>query len=78
MNTLNRPPTLEELMTDDRLRTPSVSLFLTKLLKSSKHSVTRNILKLVDSYSCDFIHSASKEEILTPKHLLLCITIMAL
>ena len=56
MNPMNWPPTLEELISDDRLPPPSVSLFLTNLLKSSKHGVTRNIRKLVESYSSDFIH----------------------
>ena len=52
----------EELMSDDRLPPPSVSLFLKNFLKSSKH-ITRNIRKLVDSYSSDFIHSVSKGEV---------------
>ena len=51
MNPLNWPPTHGELMSDDRLPPPSVSLFLTNLLKTSKHGVTRNIRKIVDSYS---------------------------
>ena len=75
MNRQNRPPTLEELMPDDRLPPPSVSLFLTSLLKSSKHGVTRNIRKLVDSYSSDFTHSVSKSEVLTPKHFSLGISL---
>lgn len=65
-------------MTDDRLPPLSVLLFPTKLPKSSEHGVTRNILKLADSYSSDFIHSAGKDGALAPKHFLLGITIMAL
>ena len=64
MTPLNWPPTLEELMSDDRLPQPSVLLFLTKILKSSKHGVTRNIRTLVNPYSSDFIHSVSKGEVL--------------
>ena len=75
MNPLNWPPTLEEIMSDDRLPPPSVSFFLTNLFKSSKHGVTRNIRKLVESYSSDFIHSVSKGEVLTPKHFLLGISL---
>ena len=75
MNPLNWPPTLEELMSDHRLPPPSVSLFLTNLLKSLKHGVTRNIRKLVELYSSDFIHSVSKGEVLTPKHFLLGISL---
>ena len=62
-------------MSDDRLPPPSVSLFLTNLFKSSKHGVTRNIRKLVESYSPDFIYSVSKGEVLTPKHFLLGISL---
>ena len=75
-NPLNWPPTLEELMSDDRLPQPSASLFLTNLLKSSNNGVTRNIRKLVESYSSDFIHSVSKGEVLTPKHFLLGISFL--
>ena len=62
-------------LSDHRLPQPSVSLFLTNLLKSSKHGVTRNIRKLVESYSSDFIHSVSKGEVLTPKYFLLGISL---
>ena len=75
-NPLNWPPTLEELMSDDRLPQPSASLFLTNLLKSSNNGVTRNIRKLVESYSSDFIHSVSNGEVLTPKHFLLGISFL--
>ena len=75
MTHLNWPPTLEELRSDDRLPPLSVSLFLTNLLKSPKHGITRNIRNLVDSYSSDVIHSVSKGEVLTPKHFLLGISL---
>ena len=57
-------------MSDDRFPPPSVPLFLTNLLKSSKHGVTRNIPNIVDSYSF-----CSKCEVLTPKHFLLNISL---
>ena len=75
MNPRNWLPTLEELMPDNRLPPPSVSLFLTSLLKSSKHGVTKNIWKLVDSCSSDFIDSVSKSEVLKPKHFSLGISL---
>ena len=74
-NPSNWPPNIEELMSNERLPPPSVSLFLTNLLKSSNRSVTKNIRKLVESYSSDFIHSVSKGEVLTPKHFLLGISL---
>ena len=75
MNPRNWLPTLEELMPDNRLPPPSVFLFLTSLLKSSKHGVTKNIWKLVDSCSSDFIDSVSKSEVLKPKHFSLGISL---
>ena len=44
-------------------------------IKFSEHRVTKNIRKLVDSYSSDFIHSVSKREVLAPKHFLLGISL---
>ena len=73
MNPLNWPPTLDQLMSDDRLPPPSVSLFLTNLLESSKRGVTRNIRKLVDL--SDFIHSVSEAQVLTPNRFLLGISL---
>ena len=44
-------------------------------MKSAKHGITRNIRKLVESYSSDFIRSVSKGEVLTLKHFLFGISL---
>ena len=68
---LNWPPTIEELMKDERMPPTSVILFLNNLLKHSKHTVSSQKKRLVDSYASDFIHGVSNGEVLTPKHFLL-------
>lgn len=65
------PPTIEELMCDKRLPLPSGILFLTNLLKSSKHSAAQNIHRLVESYASDLVYSVSNGAVMTPKHYLL-------
>ena len=46
-------------------------------MPASEHGVTRNIRKLVDSYSSDFIHLlvVGKGEVLMPEHFLLGISL---
>ena len=63
------PPTLEELLSENRLPPPSTVLFLTTLLKSPKHSVTDRIRRLIESFSADFMYGVSGE--ITGKHYLL-------
>ena len=48
MNPLNWLSTFEETRSNDSLPPSSVSLFLTHLLKRSKHGFARKIRKLVD------------------------------
>ena len=49
--------------------------FLTHLLRSDKHTVTRseNICRLIDSYAADLIHGATRGKIITAKHFLLAL-----
>ena len=60
---LSWPPTLEELLSDERLPPPSVVLFLTTMLKSPKHAVTDRIRRLVKSYSADFVHGVTNGQV---------------
>ncbi len=66
---LSWPPTIEELLSENRLPPPSTILFLTTLLKSPKHAATERIRRLVDSYAADFVYGVSGEW--TSKHYLL-------
>jgi len=50
---------------------PPVILFLTKLLKSPKHSLAENTRRLVESFAFDLIHGVTKGDIMTTKHYLL-------
>ena len=68
---MNWPPSIEELMSNDRLPPPSVVLFLTDLLKSQMYGVTAKRKRLIDSYAYDLIHGATNGRIITPKHFLL-------
>ena len=70
-NPLNWPPSIEELASSNRMLPPSVTLFLTSLLKASKHSVTSKVRRLVDSYSSDLVYGVSRGQTMTPKHYLL-------
>ena len=72
---LQWPPTIEELTSEKRLPPASVTLFLTTLLKSTKHSTVRskNITRLIDSYSADMIHGVTRGEVLTAKHFLIAL-----
>ena len=54
---LNWPPSVEELTADNRLPPTSVSLFLTNLMKSKKHNISR----LIYSFSAEFIHGVIKQ-----------------
>ena len=74
---LSWPPTLKELLSDDRLPPPLTTLFLITLLKSSKKAATDRIRRLVEPFSADFVYGVNGE--LTSKHYLLahglhCIT----
>lgn len=66
---LSWPPTIEELLSENRLPPPATILFLTTLLKSPKHAATDRIRRIVDSYAADFVYGVSGE--LTAKHYLL-------
>ena len=55
-------------MRDERLPPPSVILFFTNLLKSSKHGATQNIRRLVESYAADLF--VSNGVVMTPETLL--------
>ena len=68
---LSWPPTVEELCADNRLPPASVTLFLTNLFKSSDHASSKNVNRLVDSYSADLIHGVSGGSFITQKHFLL-------
>ena len=65
---LRWPPTVEELCTENRLPPASVTLFLTRLLKSKDDIQTVKVNRLVDSYSADFIHGVSNGACITKKH----------
>ena len=66
---LNWPPSFEELTADNRLPPTSVSLFLTNLMKSKKHNISR----LIYSFSADFIHGVIRGETITAKHCLMAL-----
>ena len=66
-------PTTEQFPASERNIPESVHLYLTELLKSEKHSVSRseNITRVVESYAADVVHGISRGEIMTSKHFLL-------
>jgi hypothetical protein len=72
---LSWPPTHEELTTDERVPPEALITFLTHLLRSDKHTVTKNesIRRLIDSYAADLIHGVTRGEIITAKHFLLAL-----
>lgn len=67
----NWPPTVEELMRDERLPPTSVTLFLTNLLKHKAHVPSTNKVRMIESYAADFVHGVSNGKVITLKHYLL-------
>ena len=67
------PPTFEQLSSSEGQLPNSVYLFLTELLKSEKHGVSRSahIARLVESFAADLLHGVSRGEVMTTKHFLL-------
>ena len=59
---LTWPPPVDELLSDKRKPPESLILFLTHLLRSEKHKVTRseNIGRLIESYSADLVHGVTR------------------
>ena len=72
---LSWPPTRDELTADERAPPEALITFLTHLLRSDKHTVTRseNIRRLIDSYAADLIHGVTRGETITAKHFLLAL-----
>ena len=66
---LSWPPTIEELLSENRLPPPATILFLTTLLKSPKHAAKDRIHRIVDSYAADLVYGVYGE--LTAKRYLL-------
>ena len=52
-----------------------VTLFMTELLKTERHSPSRseNIGRLIQSYSADLVHGGSRDDTITAKHFLLAL-----
>ena len=66
------PPTIKDLKNADRNPPHSLVKFLTTLLSSKKHSVTRSesLSCLIESYAADIIHSVTRGNAITAKHFL--------
>ena len=74
------PPTIKDLKSADRNPPYSLVEFLTTLLSSKKHSVTRSesLSRLIEPYAADIIHSVTRGNAITAKHFLLALGLHSL
>ena len=70
---LNWPPSVDELLSDERKPPESVISFLTHLLRSEKHKTGESINRLIESYSADLVHRVTRGGVITAKHFLLAL-----
>ena len=69
---ISGPPMIDQFSTE---LPKLVTLFMTELLKTERHSPSRseNIGRLIQSYSADLVHGVSRSDTSTTKHFLLAL-----
>ena len=72
---LSWPPTIDELVSNERNPPESLVTFLQNLLKERDHSVWRSnsIPRLIDSYAADLVSGVTRGKVMTAKHFLLAL-----